>query len=189
MGTHASKTPERASLGKASLQPCSLDSRMLSSATCLCWPSEPLRKLTSQHPHEQGPKSILELGCHLARKEVPTCPQGGTSNNQFGDSSPLPLPSSFAPSVFGKPRTTQMLISHPCNLPSPSPPWETCLPQSLALSPAGAWPLPYRLQPGQPGQGVAEPPSFYRDTRKEKSLQITQPGVGAPVASLSAQTN
>lgn len=136
---------------------------MLSSATCPCWTYELLRKPTSQHPHEQGPKSILEPGCHLTSTEVPACPQGGTSNNQFGGSSLLPLLYSFAHSVFGKPRTTQILPSQPCDLRSPLP-WETCLPQALALSLTGSWPPPYRLQPAQPGQGVAEPPSFYRDT-------------------------
>lgn len=72
---------------------------MLSSATCPCWTYELLRKPTSQHPHEQGPKSILEPGCRLTSTEVPACPQGGTSNNQFGAAASSPC-SIALPTLF-----------------------------------------------------------------------------------------
>lgn len=148
---------------------------MLRSATFLCWPYKQLRTLTSQHPRGQGPKSILEPGYHLTREEVPACPQAGTSNSQVWGSSPhTTAPSSFAPSVLGKPRTTQILPSHPPNLPSPS---------TLGDLRPTKGQQPYRLVPSwglasshthsslDSQQGVAEPPSFYRNTGRERACK------------------
>lgn len=125
MDRHASKTPrDGAGLGRANLQPCPLDSWLLSSATFLCWPYKQLRKLTSQHPRGQGPKSILGPGYHLIREEVTACPQGGTSNNQVWGSSPHTTPpSSFAPSGLENPGPPRYCPhTHP-TFPH-RPPWE-----------------------------------------------------------------
>lgn len=140
------RLPGRAGLGRANLQPCPLDSWLLSSATFLCWPYKQLRKLASQHPRGQGPKSILGPGYHLTREEVTACPQGGTSNNQVWGSSPHTTPpSSFAPSGLENPGPPRYCPhTHP-TFPH-RPPWEI-FPRprdngSVALSLPGAWPPP-----------------------------------------------
>lgn len=166
---------------------------MLRSATFLCWPYKQLRKLTSQHPRGQGPKSILEPGYHLTRK-CPACPQGGTSNNQVWGSSPRTTPpSSFAPSVFGKPRITQILPSHASNLILPStlgdlPP--TKGQQLCSFVPS--WDLASSHTHSSLDSQARVWLSllhFIGISGRDRGCKPHSQGWGAPVASLRAQTN
>lgn len=88
--------PERASLGRASLLPCPLDSRLLSSATSLCGPCGQLRKQTSQQPLSAGPK--VHPRASLSPDQAGSCnPREEPATTRLRQLSPGPpaLPSLF----------------------------------------------------------------------------------------------